>query len=60
MSGESDRDILPGSLEGSSAFMAVAEFVEMINPQEARKELVKGVSRTALGGGWVWPSQHQL
>lgn len=42
MSGDSDRDILPGSLEGSSAFVAVAEFVEMINPQEARKELVKG------------------
>lgn len=59
MSGESDRDILPGSLEGSSAFMAVAKFVEMINPQEARKELVKGVSWSALGG-WGWPSQHQL
>lgn len=48
MSGESDRDILPGSLESSSTFVAVASFVEMINPQEARKELGKG-----------WPGQRQ-
>lgn len=59
MSGESDRDILPGSLEGSGAFMPVAEFAEMINPREARKELVRGVL-DSFRRSRVWPSQHQL
>lgn len=38
MSGETDRDALPGALEGGIPFVAVALSIEMINPQESRKE----------------------